>query len=85
MSRSRPGVRLAYWLRSYCIGKFSDVKASALREARDRGCSVALLDAIRYSNSFDDLRAIVDEAIGTGAVGMGYVDDFHLQKTCPLL
>jgi hypothetical protein len=64
------------------MGTFSDVKARALREARDMGCSVALLDGIRYSNSFEDLMAIVDQADGTGAEGWKAWMNEHIQITC---
>lgn len=64
------------------MGTFSDVKTRALREARDMGCSMPLLDSIRYSNSFEDLMAIVDQATGTGAEGWRAWMNEHIQITC---
>jgi hypothetical protein len=46
------------------------------------GCSIALLDGIRYSNSFESLMAIVDQATGTGAEEWRAWMNEHIQITC---
>lgn len=48
---------------------FKELKQNMLEYVYDANCNIALLNAIKYSKTLDDLRCCVKEASGVGSEG----------------
>lgn len=49
------------------IDKLQATRRHATKLAWDRGCNIALVDAIRYSRNWADLKQVAEQATGVGS------------------